>query len=66
MVEAARADGIDFVMTTAYRSYGFQSILWDNAINRYGSEEAANTLVAKPGQSEHQSGLDVDISICRK
>lgn len=62
MVEAARADGIDFVMTTAYRSYGFQSILWDNAINRYGSEEAANTLVAKPGQSEHQSGLDVDIS----
>lgn len=62
MVEAARADGIDFVMTTAYRSYGFQSILWNNAINRYGSEEAANTLVAKPGQSEHQSGLAVDIS----
>lgn len=62
MVEDARADGIDFVMTTAYRSYGFQSILWDNAINRYGSEEAANTLVAKPGQSEHQSGLAVDVS----
>lgn len=62
MVEAARNDGVDFVMTTAYRSYGFQSILWDNAINRYGSEDAANTLVARPGQSEHQSGLAVDIS----
>ena len=62
MVEAARTEGIDFVMTTAYRSYGFQSILWNNAIGRYGTEEAANQMVAKPGQSEHQSGLAVDVS----
>ena len=62
MVEAARAEDIDFVMTTAYRSYSFQSVLWENAIQRYGSEDAANTFVAKPGQSEHQSGLAVDVS----
>jgi D-alanyl-D-alanine carboxypeptidase len=62
MVEAARDDGIDFVMTTAYRSYAFQTILWNNAVTRYGSEEAANNMVARPGESEHQSGLDVDIS----
>lgn len=62
MVEAAREDGIDFVMTTAYRSYAFQSILWDNAVARYGSEESANNMVARPGESEHQSGLAVDVS----
>ncbi len=62
MVEAARAEGIDFVMTTAYRSYGFQSILWNNAVERYGTEEDANNMVARPGESEHQSGLAVDIS----
>lgn len=62
MVEAAREENIDFVMTTAYRSYGFQSILWDNAVERYESEEAANNMVARPGESEHQSGLAVDIS----
>lgn len=62
MVEAARNENIDFVMTTAYRSYGFQSILWENAVGRYSSEEAANEMVARPGESEHQSGLAVDIS----
>lgn len=62
MVEAAGAEGIDFVMTTAYRAYGMQSALWENALSRYGSEEAANAVVAKPGESEHQSGLGVDVS----
>lgn len=62
LVEAAEAEGIEIVMTTAYRSYGYQNILWNNAVARYGSEESANSISARPGQSEHQSGLAVDIS----
>ncbi|NLY71749.1 MAG: M15 family metallopeptidase [Clostridiales bacterium] len=61
LVEAAREEGYEIVMTTAYRSYGFQKILWDNYVAREG-EEAANRFSARPGQSEHQTGLAVDIS----
>lgn len=61
MVEAAAADGYTLVMTTAYRSYGFQQILWNNYVATQG-EEAAAKFSAKPGHSEHQTGLAVDIS----
>ena len=58
----AEAAGLDIVMTTAYRSYDYQTTLWNQNVARYGSEEEANMISAKPGQSEHQSGLAVDIS----
>lgn len=61
LVEAAAKEGYELVMTTAYRSYGFQNTLYTNYVERYGEEEA-NTFSAKPGQSEHQSGLAVDVS----
>lgn len=61
LVEAALAQGHEIVMTTAYRSYGFQTILWDNYVARHG-EEKANTFSARPGESEHQSGLCTDVS----
>jgi zinc D-Ala-D-Ala carboxypeptidase len=61
LVEAADQDGIELRMTTAYRSYEFQKRLYDNYVNQYGEEEA-NRFSAKPGQSEHQTGLSVDVS----
>lgn len=61
LVEAAAEDGIDIVMTTAYRSYDFQQILWDNYVAQKGEEEA-NKTSARPGESEHQTGLAVDLS----
>jgi zinc D-Ala-D-Ala carboxypeptidase len=61
LVEKAAQDGIDLKMTTAYRSYGFQKILFDNYVSQSG-EAAANRFSAKPGQSEHQTGLAVDVS----
>ena len=61
MIEAAQAEGYTIVMTTAYRSYGFQKILWDNYVANEG-EAAAARYSAKPGQSEHQTGLAVDVS----
>lgn len=61
LVEAASEEGYTLAMTTAYRSYGFQQILWDNYVAKEG-EEAAAKYSAKPGQSEHQTGLAVDVS----
>lgn len=61
LVEAAKESGYTLVMTTAYRSYGFQQILWNNYVANEG-EEAASRFSAKPGQSEHQTGLAVDVT----
>jgi zinc D-Ala-D-Ala carboxypeptidase len=61
LVDKAAADGAEIKMTTAYRSYDFQKILFDNSVAKEG-EEKANTYSAKPGQSEHQTGLAVDVS----
>jgi D-alanyl-D-alanine carboxypeptidase len=54
-------DGVELKMTTAYRSYDFQKILYDSYVSREG-EAAANKYSAKPGQSEHQTGLAADVS----
>lgn len=61
LVEAAAAEGYEIRMTTAYRSYDFQKILFDNYVAKEG-EERANTYSARPGQSEHQTGLAADVS----
>ena len=61
MVEKAKEENLEFKMTTAYRSYSFQKLLYDNYVEKEG-EEAANKYSAKPGQSEHQTGLAVDVS----
>lgn len=61
MVDKAGQEGIVLKMTTAYRSYDFQKILFDSYVEKEG-EEAANKYSAKPGQSEHQTGLSVDVS----
>lgn len=61
MVEQAAQDGVEIKMTTAYRSYGFQKLLFDSYVEKQG-EEKANTFSAKPGQSEHQTGLAIDVS----
>lgn len=59
--EAAENEGYEIVVTTAYRSYGFQKILYDNYVAKDG-QEAADRYSARPGTSEHQSGLAADVS----
>ena len=61
MMLAGRESGFEIVMTTAYRSYGFQSILYNNYVANYGQAEA-DKYSAKPGYSEHQTGLAVDVT----
>jgi zinc D-Ala-D-Ala carboxypeptidase len=61
LVENAALEGYELKMTTAYRSFHFQNLLYNNYVSQYG-EQAANRFSAKPGQSEHQTGLAVDVS----
>lgn len=57
--EAAREDGIDIKVISAYRSYEVQTKLFEEYAFHHG-EEAANRFSARPGQSEHQLGTAVD------
>lgn len=43
------------------RSGAKQSILWADALARYGSAELADDWVARPGTSMHEKGLAVDL-----
>ncbi len=60
MCEAAKQDGIELRITTAYRSYSFQSTLYNNYVASDGVDEA-DTYSARPGFSEHQTGLAMDL-----
>lgn len=60
LVSAASQQGISFDMQSGYRSYDFQQQLYKN----YSSSETPNNIdsfSAKPGYSEHQTGLAVDL-----
>lgn len=61
MCEAALAEGLEIVSTTAYRSYDFQASLYSYYTNLEG-QEWADANIAKPGVSEHQTGLAADCS----
>ena len=69
MLTEAYAEGCTttLTVTSCYRTYEYQQSLFDYRVGVYsylGDEEAramAATIVAIPGQSEHQSGLAADI-----
>lgn len=61
-LKEAEACGIKGVtVTSGYRSYEYQSQLFQNEINIMGSFDEAAKNVNPPGSSEHQSGLCVDM-----
>ncbi len=57
----ALEEGHEIVITTAYRSYSFQSILYNGYVEKDG-QAAADKYSAQPGKSEHQTGLAADVS----
>ena len=61
LIEKAKEDGITLESTTAYRSYSFQNTLYTNYVAKDGVKEA-DTYSARPGSSEHQLGLAVDLN----
>ncbi len=64
MIEAAWKDGVDLKVWSPYRSYETQNRLFENQVARYdGDVERAATVVAKPGTSEHNTGLCADFNM---
>lgn len=61
MVEAAAAQEINIKMRTGYRSYEYQRDRLYNPEVKNKGEAEANKSTAKPGQSEHQTGLALDV-----
>lgn len=54
------AAGFDLGLISGYRSYETQEKLYNKYVLQVGEEEA-NTFSAKPGYSEHQTGLAFDL-----
>lgn len=61
MFDAALKDGIELVAVSGYRSYERQIEIYVENVVGKGSE-GADAVSAKPGGSEHQSGLTMDLS----
>lgn len=61
LFEDAKDDGINLFGVSGYRSYSRQESIFNNKVESSSLEEAKK-LVANPGQSEHQTGLAIDVS----
>ena len=58
--ENAKKEGMNVIAMSSYRSYDYQVNLYNNYVAQDG-KEAANKYSARPGYSEHQTGLAVDV-----
>lgn len=62
MLAAARAEsGLAFAVQSAYRSFETQTFVYNDDVARHGVAYA-DTDTARPGHSEHQTGLAIDLS----
>lgn len=61
LTAAAQEAGHDIRIVSGHRDAARQAVLWENALQKYGSAEEARKYVAPPGGSSHQSGEAVDL-----
>lgn len=61
MMNQASADGVNLMLSSAYRSADDQQATYSALQAKYG-REYAHEYVANPGESEHQTGFAVDIA----
>lgn len=57
----ADAPGGGITIGSGYRSPEAQAALWAEALEKYGSEDAARRWVAPPGRSQHNHGTAADL-----
>lgn len=63
MYAASVEAGVPFTVVSGYRDYALQEQLYNNYVANDGAE-LADTYSARPGYSEHQTGLTADVSEC--
>lgn len=61
LFDGADQDELELFAQSGYRSYDRQDAIFASNVEQHG-EEAANNFSARPGQSEHQSGLTMDVT----
>ena len=57
----AQSIGLNLYISSGFRSYTYQENLYNNYVAQDGKEEA-DTYSARPGHSEHQTGLAFDLN----
>ncbi len=71
LLQDARAQGVSLYVRSPYRSYATQKTLFNNKVQRVikagtpadQAEAKAAQAVARPGTSEHQTGLAIDFNV---
>lgn len=61
MAADAAAQGLNIYISSAFRSYEYQDGLYNRYVAKDG-QELADTYSARPGHSEHQTGLAFDLN----
>ncbi|MFG6120213.1 M15 family metallopeptidase [Thalassobacillus sp. B23F22_16] len=61
LFKGAKQDGVELIAASGYRSYERQKLIYEDNVKKNG-EEHANQFSAKPGTSEHQTGLAMDVT----
>ena len=61
MFAAAKSEGLNLFVKSGFRSYSTQKSLYNSYVKRDG-QAAADRYSARPGHSEHQTGLAFDIN----
>ena len=54
-------EGMDLVIASGHRTHDFQAFLYNNSVGRNG-KALADIKTARPGNSEHESGLAMDLN----
>jgi len=60
LAQAAKKENLNIVAMSTYRSYDYQVDLYNRYVKEDG-KNAADTYSGRPGHSEHQTGLAVDV-----
>ena len=61
MSRDAAKENISLFISSGFRSYNYQKTLYNGYVNRDG-KKAAEKYSARPGHSEHQTGLAIDVN----
>ena len=60
LLDAAKADGLTLTLRSTYRSYAKQRTVYGGLVSQNG-QDSTDRVSARPGYSEHQTGLAVDV-----
>ena len=65
LCSSAKNYGVSIFSVSGYRSYSYQSGLYQKYVNSYG-KNYADLISARPGHSEHQLGLAIDCNSLKR